>query len=42
MKLTEFDDILIRKLLECVKVINKNEIIIIFNGGYEVEVSVEG
>lgn len=42
MKLTEFDDILMRKLLECVKVINKNEIIVIFNGGYEVEVSVDG
>lgn len=39
--LTEFDDILIRKVLECVKVISKTEIFIVFKGGQEVRVQVE-
>ena len=39
--LTEFDDILIRKVLECVKVISKTEITIIFKGGQEVRVQIE-
>ena len=41
MKLTEFDDILMRKLLECVKVISKEKIIVIFKGGYEMEAEIE-
>ena len=40
-QLEAFDDVLIRKLIECVKVISKNEIIIIFKGGYEVKAEVE-
>ncbi len=40
-QLEAFDDVLIRKLIECVKVISKTEIIIIFKGGYEVKVEVE-
>ena len=40
-QLDAFDDILIRKLIECVKVISKTEIIIIFKGGYEVKAEVE-
>lgn len=40
-KLTDFDDVLIRKAVECIKVISKTEITIIFRGGYEVSVEVE-
>ncbi len=40
-QLDAFDDILIRKLIECVKVISKTEIIIIFKGGYGVKAEVE-
>jgi len=39
--LTEFDDILIRKELEFVKVISKTEIFIVFKGGQEVRVQIE-
>jgi len=39
--LTEFDDILIRKVLECVKVISKTEIFIVFKGGQEIRVQIE-
>ena len=40
-QLEAFDDVLIRKLIECVKVISKTEIIIIFKGGYEVKAEVD-
>lgn len=40
-KLTEFDDVIIRKLIECVKVISKKEVRIIFKGGYEIQVHIE-
>ena len=40
-KLTEYDDVIIKKLIECVKVISKTEITVIFKGGYEVTVEVE-
>ncbi|MBR2305270.1 MAG: recombinase family protein [Ruminococcus sp.] len=40
-RLTEFDDVLIRKAIECIKVMSKTEIIVIFRGGYEVKVEVE-
>lgn len=40
-RLTEFDDVLIRKAIECIKVMNKTKIIVIFRGGYEVTVEVE-
>ena len=40
-KLTEFDDVIIRKLIECVKVISKTEVKIIFKGGYEVSAEIE-
>lgn len=36
-----FDNVLIRKLIECVKVLNKTEILVIFKGGYEVKVEIE-
>ena len=41
MKLTEFDDVIIRKLIECVRVLSKTEIIIVFKGGYEMRMDVE-
>lgn len=41
LELKEFDDILIRKLIECVKVICKTELLIIFKGGYEVSAEIE-
>lgn len=40
-KLMEFDDVIIRKLIECVRVLSKTEIIIVFKGGYEMSVEVE-
>lgn len=36
-KLEIFDNIIIRKLIECVKVISKEELLIIFKGGVEVK-----
>ena len=40
-KLTEYDDIIVRKLIECVKVISKTEISVVFKGGYEMNVGLE-
>ncbi len=40
-KLEEFNDIIIRKVIECVKVLSKTEILIIFKGGFEVMVDVD-
>ena len=40
-ELETFDNVLIRKLIECVKVLNKSEILVIFKGGYEVKTGVE-
>jgi len=40
-QLEAFDDVLIRKLIECIKVLSKTEILIIFKGGYEVKTEVE-
>ena len=36
-----FDNVIIRKLIECIKVLNKTELLIIFKGGVEVKVEVE-
>ncbi len=36
-ELETFDNVLIRKLIECIKVLNKGEILVIFKGGYEVK-----
>lgn len=36
-----FDNVLIRKLIECVKVVSKTEILVIFKGGYEVRTEIE-
>lgn len=40
-ELEAFDDVLIRKLIECVKVMSKTELLIIFKGGYEVSAEIE-
>jgi len=40
-QLEAFDDVLIRKLIECVKVMSKTELLIIFKGGYEVRAEIE-
>lgn len=40
-ELKSFDDVLIRKLIECVKVMSKTELLIIFKGGYEVRAEIE-
>ena len=40
-ELETFDNVLIRKLIECVKVLNKTEILVIFKGGYEVKTEIE-
>ncbi len=40
-ELETFDNVLIRKLIECVKVLSKNEILVIFKGGYEVKTDIE-
>ena len=40
-ELTEYNDMLVRKLIECVRVVCKTEIQIIFKGGKETTVTVE-
>lgn len=40
-ELETFDNVLIRKLIECVKVMSKTEILVIFKGGYEVKSEIE-
>jgi hypothetical protein len=40
-ELKHFDDVLIRKLIECIKVVSKTELLLIFKGGYEVRTKIE-
>lgn len=40
-ELEQFNDIIIRKVIECVKVLSKTEILIVFKGGFEVKVDVD-
>ncbi len=40
-ELETFDNVLIRKLIECVKVFSKSEILVIFKGRYEVKTDIE-
>ena len=40
-ELETFDNVLIRKLIECIKVLNKTEILVIFKGGYEVKAEIK-
>ena len=37
----EYNDLLVRKTIECIKVISKQEIKIIFKGGFEVKAEIE-
>ena len=39
--MTEFDEVTVRRLLECVRVIDKTHLQIIFKGGYEAAVEIE-
>ena len=39
--MTEYDDVIVRRLLECIRVIDKSHLQIIFKGGYEVTVTVD-
>ena len=36
-ELQQYDDVLVRKVVECVKILNKEEISVTFKGGYEVK-----
>ena len=36
-----FDNVIIRKLIDCIKVLSKTEILIIFKGGIEVKAIIE-
>lgn len=40
-ELETFDNVLIRKLIECIKILSKTEILVIFKGGYEVKTEIE-
>ena len=40
-ELETFDNVLIRKLIECIKVLSKTEILVIFKGGYDVRTEIE-
>lgn len=40
-RLTEYDDALTRKLIECIKVKSKTEITVIFKGGYAVDTDIQ-
>lgn len=37
-ELQQYDDVLVRKVVECVKILNKEEISVTFKGGYEMKV----
>ena len=37
-QLEQYDDILVRKVIECVKILSKEEISVTFKGGYEIKV----
>lgn len=39
--MTEYDDVIVRRLLECIRVIDKTHLQIIFKGGYEVAVEIK-
>ncbi len=40
-ELEEYDDVLVRKVVECVKILSKEEISVTFKGGYEVKAELE-
>ena len=40
-RITEYDDVTVRKVIECIRVLSKTEIQIIFKGGFEMNVTVD-
>ena len=36
-ELQQYDDVLVRKVIECIKILNKEEISVTFKGGYEIK-----
>ena len=36
-KLEQYDDVLVRRIVECVKILSKEEISVTFKGGYEIK-----
>lgn len=40
-ELDRFNDVIIRKVVECIKVLSKTEILVIFKGGFEVRTEIE-
>lgn len=40
-ELDRFNDVIIRKVIECIKVLSKTEILVIFKGGFEVRTEIE-
>ena len=40
-QMTEYDDVTVRKVVECIRVLSKTEIQIIFKGGFEMNVEVD-
>ena len=40
-RMTEYDDVTVRKVIECIRVLSKTEIQIIFKGGFEMNVEVD-
>ena len=39
--MTQYDEVTVRKVIECIRVLSKTEIQVIFKGGFEMNVSVE-
>ena len=40
-RMDEFDDVTARHILECVRVIDKTHIQVVFKGGYETDVEID-
>ena len=40
-RMTEYDDVTVRKVIECIRVLSKTEVQIIFKGGFEMNVEVD-
>lgn len=40
-RMTEYDDVTIRKVIECIRVLSKTEVQIIFKGGFEMNVKID-
>ena len=40
-QMTEYDDVTVRKVIECIRVLSKTEVQIIFKGGFEMNITVD-